>query len=454
MISFSCEEQDGKKRLVYQKQAEDKLDTMTLEMIRNNRIEGLVPFDSIQIDKNLYMTYDITGLITMKEYLCGVVNRAKLFQVLDAVSSVLIAAEEYMLETASFVLDEQYIFIHPQTNKISMIALPIIRTEQKEDLFLKRLFMSIQYDQTEDCSYVAELINLFSEEGAFSVHKFRNRLLTLRDKKTEERKETETKAVLPEWAVLPDGVIFSKPEQKVYDKPENFNPNPVSDLQPEQLTEEKKEKRGFFKKKQKEEKKEKQGKEKKRLFGKKSEKKETAENVMPQDIPFPGIAIPPQKADGKTGAFTENQIPDMIVPAQNVGLEKQRVAQQDFGETVYANRDSEATVYMEEKRQAPGKRFVLCRCSTKKTYEILGDVVRVGRNPAMTEICIDGNPVVGRIHAVLYKNADQIYIADNNSKNKTYVNDTQIQPGANPRLLVNGDRIRLGDEEMEFYIVE
>ena len=50
MTAFTYEEQGNKKYLVYEKMPEDTLDTLTLEMISNNQIEGLAPTNHIQID--------------------------------------------------------------------------------------------------------------------------------------------------------------------------------------------------------------------------------------------------------------------------------------------------------------------------------------------------------------------------------------------------------------------
>lgn len=463
MISFSCEEQDGRKRLVYQKKPDDELDTMTLEMMRNNKIEGLVPFDCIQIDQDLYMTYDITGLITVKEYLSGIVNRAKLFQVLESICAVLISSEEYLLELDSFVLHEQYIFLSPQTKKIALIVLPVRRAERRKDLFLKELFMNIRYDQTEDCSYVAELINLFSGAEEFSVYRFREQLIAIRNKKREDKKVPEQKAALPEWAAIPNAAVSPKAENAAVPIQEKalfamtgsdmVKPEMSEDILPV-ITEEKKEKKGFFRKKQKEEKTEKQNKGKRGLFGKKAEKKSAVEEDVLQNPLFQGMAIPQKGTDKKTDQIPEVNIPNMVIPAQKVQLEKQTAVQQDFGETVYVGRDSEETIYLDRKQEIGKKRFILCRSSTKKTYEIIGDIVRIGRNPSATEICIDGNPGVGRVHAVLYQNGGQIYIADNRSKNRTYLNEIQINPDEEPKLLHHGDKIRLGDEELEFYVIE
>ena len=45
-------------------------------------------------------------------------------------------------------------------------------------------------------------------------------------------------------------------------------------------------------------------------------------------------------------------------------------------------------------------------------------------------------------------------IADNDSKNKTYINGEQLNPGDDLRILSPGDKIQLADEELEFRIIQ
>ena len=75
MSLFTYEDQGDRRYLVYEKKAEDSVDTLTLEMMSNNRIDGVVPSNSIWMDDKLYMKYDITGMQSLREYLKGVAGR-------------------------------------------------------------------------------------------------------------------------------------------------------------------------------------------------------------------------------------------------------------------------------------------------------------------------------------------------------------------------------------------
>lgn len=95
-------------------------------------------------------------------------------------------------------------------------------------------------------------------------------------------------------------------------------------------------------------------------------------------------------------------------------------------------------------------KFVLFRCSTQEEFPIYEEMTRIGRSSSIAEICITGNRGVGRVHALLHLRNGEAFIEDNNSKNKTYVDGVQLEPGQSPVKLNNGSKIRLGDEELEF----
>ena len=54
--------------LVYKKSENDVLDSVTIGMISNNRIEGILPFVYQQIDNASFFKYNVSALNTLTEY--------------------------------------------------------------------------------------------------------------------------------------------------------------------------------------------------------------------------------------------------------------------------------------------------------------------------------------------------------------------------------------------------
>ena len=105
----------------------------------------------------------------------------------------------------------------------------------------------------------------------------------------------------------------------------------------------------------------------------------------------------------------------------------------------------------EEEQNGRKPEFILYRHGTGERFPISEEVTRIGRS-SFAEIRIVGNDKVSRVHAMLYLQDGEVFIEDNNSKNKTYVDGVQIKPGQSPIKLANGAKIRFGNEEVEFCI--
>ena len=489
MVGFAYEEQEGRKYLVYEKEAETELDTLTLEMMSNNRIDGVVPSNHIRIDDRFYMKYDITNLKSLREFLKGVVNREKIMAVMESIVDAAMAAEDYMLSLSSYVLDADYMYIDPSVRKVSMIVLPVKREEMSIDVFLKKLLMSIQYDQTEDCSYVVALINLFGGFESLSLLSFKTQIEQFKvpgkqtpGLGTAESRTTEipsqSRSYLPplpqsqpfraDGAAGGSPIMISAEARKkiVHDLKREHDIDILFSGEGEAP---KKEKKGFFFKKDKSEKSEKPEKEKKaekKSFWEKLGKKKSSEKVLDTDAGLGGFAIPGMDLPGQVktcgdecdkGNYSSNvayREQEIAIPAQRIALEKRAVERQDFGKTEFirAEEDDDETFIIGAEQSAAGPEYILYRRSTQESFRICEEIMRIGRSPAVTEICISGNKGIGRVHAILYSRGGQLFIEDNNSKNKTYVDGVQLEPGQSPRRIENGSRIRLGDEELEIHI--
>lgn len=75
----------------------------------------------------------------------------------------------------------------------------------------------------------------------------------------------------------------------------------------------------------------------------------------------------------------------------------------------------------------------------------------IGRDMNNVDLCFEGNNTVGRIHAKIISKDGAFYICDMNSKNGVWVDHERIRPEI-PKILKNGAKIILGDEELLFGI--
>ncbi len=93
----------------------------------------------------------------------------------------------------------------------------------------------------------------------------------------------------------------------------------------------------------------------------------------------------------------------------------------------------------------------LIRKSTGEEICIDKPVFRIGKEEGVVDYLIPDNPTISRSHADIISRNGQFFLYDNNSTNRSYVNNIIIEPLKNVEIF-DGSVIRLSDEEFEFRI--
>lgn len=173
-MAFTFETSGNNTFLVYAIQEEDVLDTMTLGMITNNRIPGMASVLYTQMNRDCFLKYNVTAKVTVKQFFSGVVNKRRLLGVFSSVAEALAAAEEYMIDSGSLLLDTDYIYVDVRSCRAEVVCLPVIREAGAVDsgMFFKNIMFSTQFDQTENCDYVAGIINYLNSTPTFVAEDF------------------------------------------------------------------------------------------------------------------------------------------------------------------------------------------------------------------------------------------------------------------------------------------
>ena len=176
MKMLSYENQGNNTFLVYKVSEDEQLDTMSLGMLANNRIPGLAPTLFTQMDTVKYIKYNVSAKVPASQIFSGCVNKKRLVGVFSGIADAMESAEDYMIDPAGILLDLEFIFVDVTTCDTTLICIPVLNREEKAiDLgaFFKRIMFSTQFDQTENCDYVAKIINYLNSAPAFSVADFK-----------------------------------------------------------------------------------------------------------------------------------------------------------------------------------------------------------------------------------------------------------------------------------------
>lgn len=180
-MSFTYENQGNNTYLVYKIGASDNVDTMSLGMITNNKIDGIVPTLFTQSDTDRFIKYNISAKVSAKEFLSGVVNKKRLLGVFISVLKAIKSTEEYMIDARSLLIDLEHIYVDVSKCDAMLVCLPLVRQNESVNIpmFFKQIMFSTQFDQNENCDYVAQIINYLNSTPIFSVDAFEKLLMDI-----------------------------------------------------------------------------------------------------------------------------------------------------------------------------------------------------------------------------------------------------------------------------------
>lgn len=175
-MTFTYENQGTSTFLVYSVQAGDEIDTMSLGMLTNNRIDGIAPTQFSQMDNEKYIKYNVSAKVSADQLLSGPVNKKRLLGVFNGIIDAMLSAEDYMLDPNSLLLELDHIYVDVSSCDTSVICLPILNNERKNpelSAFFKNIIISTQFDQTENCDHIAQLLTYLNGAPSVDLHDFK-----------------------------------------------------------------------------------------------------------------------------------------------------------------------------------------------------------------------------------------------------------------------------------------
>lgn len=184
-MNFKFENQGTNTYLVYEVKSDDIINTMSLGMLINNKISGLASTVFTQMNTTKYIKYDVSTKISAKQIFNGIVNKKRLLGVFSGIIDALLSAEDYMIDMENIILDLDYIFSDVTTCDTVLICLPIeMQNQYSKDLglFFRNIIFSTQFDQTENCDYVAKIISYLNSMSMFSLSNFKRLLDDIKSK--------------------------------------------------------------------------------------------------------------------------------------------------------------------------------------------------------------------------------------------------------------------------------
>ena len=512
-MKLSFENQGTNTYLVCALASGETLDSTCLGMIVNNRIAGLAPALYSQMDDQKFLKYNVSAKISATQLFEGVVNKKRLLGVFRGIVRAVLSAEDYMIAPSMLLLNLDYIFVDVTTAETLVICLPLAderRPAVDFGQYFRDLVFHTRFDQTENCDYVAHLINYLNGTPVFSLAEFSRLLEELDGAAPAASAKPQAAVQRPAAPVQPVPVPPPAPEKKK--KAEKKQAAPAQPVPPRPEGEKEismftllmhysKENKELYKAQQ---------------AAKKAAKEAASAQSVPQPgqpapagakaapssgfavpgksqtgfavpgRPQPGFAVPGQPQPGfavpgrpQPGFAVPGQphqgfaapaqspapAPAQPAPVQAAAPVQSRPAQSrpvqpaapvpqvqpaSFGETTVLGgaASGETTVLGVGTPAAPVQPYLL-RVKNNERIPINKPSFRIGKERSFVDYFIADNTAISRSHANILNRDGEYYIVDTNSTNHTYVNGVMIQSNVETKL-THGAKITLANESFEF----
>ena len=470
---FKKNETDKGIELIYDVGKNDRIDNVSIGMMRNNDIPGLFPIDIITNDTNIEFKYKLGQVKNLNEYLEEDLTKDDLLNIFENICKAISCIEEYMLSDTQVLLENEYIFIKDDTLRLILLPVYDRRNSISMPVFFKNLLLDMMVKNEYAAYFASDITRQLTEEESFSYDKFLELISALKLKKHIEKPGIKKPAISSEAKErrvnsienIPNPVYqatnhqvnntgynnsgYNNVANVVYNnsipQKNTIQPSNQNIQSPDINSAKEGKKKGLFgfgkSEKKKEEKQvstssfqtnnsflipgrdepvnvgvqEKQKKEKKKfsLFGKKKEKEVVQkENNIPPTNPVGGSL-------GETTILQQSPL--------------------NMGETTLLGFSPNTL-----------SSFLIWRRTGEKIF-INKPNFRIGREKHYVDFCINGNTSVGRNHAEIVQKDGSFFIRDMKSLNFTMVNGEKISPNLEVELWDN-DIISLANEEFEFHI--
>lgn len=493
--------ENNKTFLVYSLQENDIVDRTSVNMLKNNGIEHILPLSFTQIDDEKYLRYDITSKITLEEVLKRPISKERLLAIYDGIFSGIINLSDYMIPVYTILFSTDMIFYDESAESVCLLSFPINADENKNidfESFARFLANKVQL-LSNDEYIVGKILNRLNQTENFSVPGFKEFIDSLKNTKAVPQKsfnniDYSVPAPSPISTNAHSTHDYNQSNSTGVQNSQNSNSTRTSQAtsvnppsRPKKNTNSQ-----YYQKTPMSGGMNIPGRQahsinipnnpsNSKSFNKQNTKTSNDNNsnldepeislfYLLQHYNAENAALYKKQKEARKSGSSKNKKQKMNMPGQNhinntvpqspiinnapvVNREPQK---RNFGNTTVLNSPNQkkTTVLngMSAIAEQP-KKAIIARNRTGEKIEINKSFFKLGSSEdGDVDFVLRGNTSISRRHAnIEYKNG-QYYITDNQSTNGTYVNANRLNPGVSVPLNP-GDFIRMADEDFRFEIV-
>lgn len=182
-FDFAYESGAAASYLVIKAGMEEKVQHYQVEMVKNNKIDYILPFHIRQKDDKINFYYNITSRLALSHYLKRKkLKRDEFIKILEGISRALLDCRNYLLTDRCILLEGDYIFINPFTLGISFAYIPVTLdtdvNQKLKDFVINLILHSADIDESSSDNFLQRILG-YAKADTFNVLHFNSLLKSL-----------------------------------------------------------------------------------------------------------------------------------------------------------------------------------------------------------------------------------------------------------------------------------
>lgn len=432
--------------------AQDRVDGLAMGMMNNNRIPGLLPVSSIQVDQERYLRYEVSGLTPLTQCYGTLSGERRLLDFVRTLCRCAQECEDYLMDADNLLLEPGSVFLRSSTGEFFAPYLPL---EEKQASmaapFLREVLRQLSSAMPAD-SHVAAVLSRALLAESISLSELDTQLANLQLAGATQADRSQTARPAP--ASAPAAAPNPPAPASVQPVPASVQPAPAPAAAPAPAVQPETPAGSTFLRK---------------LLGggKNDRKKEKIQPKKAAKIPEFGFAVPGAEnspaptAPGQPAAAPVPPAPSVqpqpapapaVLPAPSPApASPVQTGPAQQGHTVVLVDPQEKTT---PTAPMPGTtsgevQLYLVRRSTGERALIDHTNFHIGRDADVADFWINTPTVyMGTDHAYIQIVGGEYFISDNNSRNHTWLNGQKME-SSRPYPLHSGDVVRMADETFD-----
>ena len=172
-MNFTYETQGAITYLVCELAPTDQVDNLTLGMLTNNHITGLAPVLYTEMNGQRYLKYNISAKVSADQFFTGTMNKQRVLTAFQNILSAICSADDYMIDQNCFSVVSEHIFLNVSSCEVALLCIPVMNDKDinhEAAVLFKKIMFSTQFDNSEDATYITQLITYINSGASFTVY--------------------------------------------------------------------------------------------------------------------------------------------------------------------------------------------------------------------------------------------------------------------------------------------